>query len=166
MSRWFSLAEMRCDVHRTQTSNVYVGAWLCAVLRAQGLSAADIGGKSDPYCVLELGNDRLQTHTVYKTLAPEWHKQFTLFVLCLFRWIITKCIIARLKSHALHPRQKLSSHSHNQSYKDHETAKGWVDLNYCKWIYCTHSLIRTLRSSYRPVECKCRWSPEIQRRIL
>jgi hypothetical protein len=53
------------------------------VLRAEGLSAADIGGKSDPYCVLELVNDRLQTHTVYKTLAPEWHKQFTLLVFSL-----------------------------------------------------------------------------------
>lgn len=35
-------------------------------------------GKSDPFCVLELGNDRLQTHTVYKTLNPEWNKVFTL----------------------------------------------------------------------------------------
>uniref|UniRef100_A0A8B9L4D6 C2 domain-containing protein n=1 Tax=Astyanax mexicanus TaxID=7994 RepID=A0A8B9L4D6_ASTMX len=34
-------------------------------------------GKSDPFCVLELGNDRLQTHTVYKTLNPEWDKVFT-----------------------------------------------------------------------------------------
>jgi len=49
-----------------------------AVFRAQGLSAADIGGKSDPYCVLELGNSRLQTQTEYKTLAPEWNKVFTL----------------------------------------------------------------------------------------
>uniref|UniRef100_A0A673A0D1 Multiple C2 and transmembrane domain-containing protein 2-like n=1 Tax=Sphaeramia orbicularis TaxID=375764 RepID=A0A673A0D1_9TELE len=31
----------------------------------------------DPFCVLELENDRLQTHTVYKTLHPEWNKVFT-----------------------------------------------------------------------------------------
>lgn len=37
-------------------------------------------GKSDPFCVLELGNDRLQTHTIYKTLNPEWNKVFTLSV--------------------------------------------------------------------------------------
>ncbi|ELK02267.1 Multiple C2 and transmembrane domain-containing protein 2 [Pteropus alecto] len=34
-------------------------------------------GKSDPFCLLELGNDRLQTHTIYKTLNPEWNKVFT-----------------------------------------------------------------------------------------
>lgn len=37
-------------------------------------------GKSDPFCVLELGNDRLQTHIVYKTLNPEWNTVFTLSV--------------------------------------------------------------------------------------
>lgn len=35
-------------------------------------------GKSDPFCLLELGNDRLQTHTIYKTLNPAWNKVFTL----------------------------------------------------------------------------------------
>ncbi|KAI4535578.1 hypothetical protein MG293_014804 [Ovis ammon polii] len=33
--------------------------------------------KSDPFCLLELGNDRLQTHTIYKNLNPEWNKVFT-----------------------------------------------------------------------------------------
>ncbi|XP_025774921.1 multiple C2 and transmembrane domain-containing protein 2 [Puma concolor] len=36
-----------------------------------------LGGKSDPFCLLELGNDRLQTHTIYKNLNPEWNKVFT-----------------------------------------------------------------------------------------
>jgi Ca2+-dependent lipid-binding protein len=35
-------------------------------------------GKSDPFCVVELSNDRLQTQTVYKNLSPEWNKVFTL----------------------------------------------------------------------------------------
>lgn len=51
-----------------------------AVLRAHDLKSADIGGKSDPYCVLELVNDRLQTHTQYKTLSPDWAKVFVLSV--------------------------------------------------------------------------------------
>lgn len=50
------------------------------MIRAQGLLAADIGGKSDPFCVLELVNARLQTQTEYKTLNPEWNKVFTLLV--------------------------------------------------------------------------------------
>lgn len=84
-----------------------VGIVQVKVLRAEGLMAADVTGdqhssasvlctlaallawwrvpkrpcfpgKSDPFCVLELNNDRLQTHTVYKNLSPEWNKVFTL----------------------------------------------------------------------------------------
>ncbi|KAK0134682.1 Multiple C2 and transmembrane domain-containing protein 1 [Merluccius polli] len=54
-----------------------VGIVQIKVLRAEGLMAADVTGKSDPFCVVELNNDRLQTHTVYKNLNPEWNKVFT-----------------------------------------------------------------------------------------
>uniref|UniRef100_A0A8D3EC80 Multiple C2 domains, transmembrane 1b n=1 Tax=Scophthalmus maximus TaxID=52904 RepID=A0A8D3EC80_SCOMX len=54
-----------------------VGIVQVKVTRAEGLMAADVTGKSDPFCVLELNNDRLQTHTVYKNLSPEWNKVFT-----------------------------------------------------------------------------------------
>ena len=54
-----------------------VGHLTVKVFRATGLAAADIGGKSDPFCVLELGNARLQTQTEYKTLSPSWQKIFT-----------------------------------------------------------------------------------------
>ena len=57
-----------------------VFACVCLVIKAKGLAAADIGGKSDPYCVLELVNDRVQTCTEYKTLSPSWGKAFTLYV--------------------------------------------------------------------------------------
>lgn len=30
--------------------------------------------------MLELGNDRLLTHTIYKSLNPEWNKVFALSV--------------------------------------------------------------------------------------
>ncbi|KAL2088372.1 hypothetical protein ACEWY4_015271 [Coilia grayii] len=55
-----------------------VGFLQVKVIKATDLMAADLNGKSDPFCVLELGNDRLQTHTIYKTLNPEWNKVFTL----------------------------------------------------------------------------------------
>ncbi|XP_036267735.1 multiple C2 and transmembrane domain-containing protein 2 [Pipistrellus kuhlii] len=54
-----------------------VGILQVKVLKAVDLLAADFSGKSDPFCLLELGNDRLQTHTIYKTLNPEWNKVFT-----------------------------------------------------------------------------------------
>lgn len=55
-----------------------VGTLAVRVYRAVGLTSADLCGKSDPFCVLELVNARLQTHTEYKTLAPNWDKIFTL----------------------------------------------------------------------------------------
>ncbi|XP_061591263.1 LOW QUALITY PROTEIN: multiple C2 and transmembrane domain-containing protein 2-like [Cololabis saira] len=55
-----------------------VGFLQVKVLKAADLMAADLNGKSDPFCVLELGNDRLRTHTIYKSLHPEWNKVFTL----------------------------------------------------------------------------------------
>ncbi|KAK7899186.1 hypothetical protein WMY93_020039 [Mugilogobius chulae] len=55
-----------------------VGFLQVKILKASDLMAADINGKSDPFCVVDLGNDRLQTHTVYKTLYPEWNKVITL----------------------------------------------------------------------------------------
>ncbi|XP_026149166.1 multiple C2 and transmembrane domain-containing protein 2 isoform X2 [Mastacembelus armatus] len=54
-----------------------VGYLQVKVIKATDVLAADLNGKSDPFCVLELGNDRLQTHTIYKSLNPEWNKAFT-----------------------------------------------------------------------------------------
>ncbi|XP_054042246.1 multiple C2 and transmembrane domain-containing protein 1 isoform X1 [Rissa tridactyla] len=54
-----------------------VGFLQVKVIRAEALMAADVTGKSDPFCVVELNNDRLLTHTVYKNLNPEWNKVFT-----------------------------------------------------------------------------------------
>ncbi|KAM4052092.1 multiple C2 and transmembrane domain-containing protein 1 isoform 3-T3 [Anomaloglossus baeobatrachus] len=54
-----------------------VGLLQVKVIRAEGLMAADVTGKSDPFCVVELNNDRLMTHTVYKNLNPAWKKVFT-----------------------------------------------------------------------------------------
>ncbi|XP_061577881.1 multiple C2 and transmembrane domain-containing protein 2 [Cololabis saira] len=54
-----------------------VGLLQVGVIRANDLAAADINGKSNPVCVAELGNCRLQTHTVHKTTNPEWNKALT-----------------------------------------------------------------------------------------
>ncbi|XP_074521891.1 multiple C2 and transmembrane domain-containing protein 2-like isoform X2 [Halichoeres trimaculatus] len=54
-----------------------VGFLQVKVIKAADLLAADLNGKSDPFCVLELANDRLQSHTVYKNLYPEWNQVFT-----------------------------------------------------------------------------------------
>ncbi|XP_041693371.1 multiple C2 and transmembrane domain-containing protein 2 [Coregonus clupeaformis] len=54
-----------------------VGFLQVKVVSATDLTSTDLNGKSDPFCVLELGNSRLQTQTLYKTLNPEWNKVFT-----------------------------------------------------------------------------------------
>ncbi|XP_078386533.1 multiple C2 and transmembrane domain-containing protein 2-like [Cetorhinus maximus] len=54
-----------------------IGFLQVQVIKACNLTAADFSGKSDPFCVLELGNNKLLTHTVYKNLNPEWNKIFS-----------------------------------------------------------------------------------------
>ncbi|XP_075037156.1 multiple C2 and transmembrane domain-containing protein 1 isoform X2 [Mixophyes fleayi] len=68
--RRYSLMRSFCNLND-------VGFLQVKVIRAEGLMAADVTGKSDPFCVVELNNDRLMTHTVYKNLNPEWKKVFT-----------------------------------------------------------------------------------------
>ncbi|KAM7002987.1 multiple C2 and transmembrane domain-containing protein 2 [Tautogolabrus adspersus] len=54
-----------------------VGFLQVKVIKANDLPATDLNGKSNPVCVVELSNDKLQTHTIHKTLNPEWHNAFT-----------------------------------------------------------------------------------------
>ncbi|KAM9375909.1 multiple C2 and transmembrane domain-containing protein 2 [Pholidichthys leucotaenia] len=54
-----------------------VGFLQVSVMKANDLPASDINGKSNAFCVVELGNCKLLTHTVYKTVNPEWDKAFT-----------------------------------------------------------------------------------------
>ena len=51
-----------------------VGYLEVKIFSAKGLMAADLGGKSDPFTVLELDNLRRQTHIEYKTVAPIWNR--------------------------------------------------------------------------------------------
>lgn len=51
-----------------------VGYLQVKVYRAQGLAAEDYCGTSNPFCVLELVNSRLQTQTIFKDLSPNWNK--------------------------------------------------------------------------------------------
>ncbi|UJR36030.1 hypothetical protein I4U23_028768 [Adineta vaga] len=53
-----------------------VGMVEIKIYQARDLSAKDINGKSDPFCVIELDSTRLRTHTIYKTLDPVWNKSF------------------------------------------------------------------------------------------
>ncbi|KAM4733529.1 multiple C2 and transmembrane domain-containing protein 2 isoform 2-T2 [Anableps anableps] len=54
-----------------------VGFLQVSVLKANDLPSTDINGKSNPFCVIELGNCKLQTHTVNRSVNPEWNKTFT-----------------------------------------------------------------------------------------
>ncbi|XP_053602031.1 multiple C2 and transmembrane domain-containing protein-like isoform X2 [Plodia interpunctella] len=53
-----------------------VGQLSVTVHSAKGLSAFGISGKTDAYCVLELDNSRVQTHTVRGTSDPRWGKTY------------------------------------------------------------------------------------------
>ncbi|MFH4977779.1 hypothetical protein AB6A40_004488 [Gnathostoma spinigerum] len=70
----------RYALWRTFSNFKDVGQLNVKVFCARGLTAVDMGGKSDPFAVLELVNARLQTQTVYKSVNPEWNKLFTFAV--------------------------------------------------------------------------------------
>ncbi|XP_049543863.1 multiple C2 and transmembrane domain-containing protein [Anopheles darlingi] len=72
-----ALVQSRYIWHKSLQNMRDVGHLTVKVFGATGLAAADIGGKSDPFVVLELINARLQTQTEYKTLTPNWNKIFT-----------------------------------------------------------------------------------------
>ncbi|KAJ5288964.1 Phosphatidylserine decarboxylase-related protein [Penicillium angulare] len=46
------------------------------VIRGRNLAAKDRGGTSDPYLVVNLGEGRQSTPTIFKTLNPEWNVSF------------------------------------------------------------------------------------------
>ncbi|XP_029008653.1 multiple C2 and transmembrane domain-containing protein 2 isoform X2 [Betta splendens] len=54
-----------------------VGFLQVKVIKANDLPTTDLNGKSNAFCVIELGNGKLQSHTVYKTVNPDWNKAFT-----------------------------------------------------------------------------------------
>ena len=53
-----------------------VGYLMVKVLEAKGLADTDSIGKSDPFCVVELNNDRFITQTECNNLTPLWQKVF------------------------------------------------------------------------------------------
>ncbi|CAF2743898.1 unnamed protein product [Rotaria sp. Silwood2] len=55
-----------------------VGKLEIKIYQARDISAKDINGKSDPFCVVELDSNRLRTHTIYKTLNPVWNKSYVI----------------------------------------------------------------------------------------
>uniref|UniRef100_H2Y6V8 C2 domain-containing protein n=1 Tax=Ciona savignyi TaxID=51511 RepID=H2Y6V8_CIOSA len=71
------------------------------VISATGLRAADINGKSDPFCVVQLCNARAQTQTCYKTLDPVWNRVFTFGIhFCFFNQYFSSFI--KLQHNSMH----------------------------------------------------------------
>ncbi|KAM3966599.1 multiple C2 and transmembrane domain-containing protein [Aphomia sociella] len=57
-----------------------VGQLLVTVHGAKGLSTLGLSSKADAYCVLELDNCRVQTHTVRGTSEPNWNNTYSFTV--------------------------------------------------------------------------------------
>lgn len=49
------------------------------VIEARNLPVMDIGGKSDPYCRLKVGEQEYKTRKKKRDLNPHWDQQFELF---------------------------------------------------------------------------------------
>lgn len=55
-----------------------VGELSVTVHGAKGLCALNLSGKADSFCILELDNSRVQTHTVHGSTEPQWNKTYKL----------------------------------------------------------------------------------------
>jgi hypothetical protein len=49
------------------------------VLRATGLAPADLNGRSDPYCIVTVGENMIRTSVQLETLSPEWMESMVFF---------------------------------------------------------------------------------------
>jgi len=68
------MMDSNSSASRTQSFKV-------TVVSARGLRAADMNGKSDPYCICDVPgfpSARAKTKTIKKTLNPEWNETFEL----------------------------------------------------------------------------------------
>jgi hypothetical protein len=50
---------------------------MITISKGTGLPAADIGGKSDPYCLVTANGQTFRTKVIQKTLNPEWNEKTT-----------------------------------------------------------------------------------------
>ena len=69
----------RCITRQTDWSRVASKGprkLVVEILAARDLHSADLGGTSDPYCMLDLGASRHRTETVFRTLHPAWGERF------------------------------------------------------------------------------------------
>ncbi|XP_026727345.1 multiple C2 and transmembrane domain-containing protein-like isoform X3 [Trichoplusia ni] len=69
--------EEKFQWYRLDNSWGEVGELSVTVYGAEGLNALGISGKADSYCVLELDNSRIRTHTVPGSSDPTWNKSYT-----------------------------------------------------------------------------------------
>eukprot|EP00698_Gefionella_okellyi_P023729 TRINITY_DN8186_c0_g1_i1.p1 TRINITY_DN8186_c0_g1~~TRINITY_DN8186_c0_g1_i1.p1 ORF type:complete len:303 (+),score=32.94 TRINITY_DN8186_c0_g1_i1:47-910(+) len=58
-------------------TQVYTGILFVKLIRGKNLIAADIGGKSDPYCIVKIGNQIRKTTVRMTTLNPLWDELLT-----------------------------------------------------------------------------------------
>ncbi|GMT01068.1 hypothetical protein PENTCL1PPCAC_23242, partial [Pristionchus entomophagus] len=68
----------RFSLRNTFSAISEVGELVVKIIRADNVEAMDLGGKSDPFAILRMGNLRVRTHTHYATLFPEWNRLFVL----------------------------------------------------------------------------------------
>ena len=54
-----------------------VGHLKVKIVQAEGLEP-EFMGKRNPFAVLKIGNNRVQTHSCKGTVSPEWNKIFQL----------------------------------------------------------------------------------------
>lgn len=68
------------DSRKSTAMVEYIGVLSIHLIKGTNLIPCDISGKSDPFVVFHLGNQRVQSKIIKQTLSPVWNERFQLCV--------------------------------------------------------------------------------------
>lgn len=86
--RWFDITEegentgeleLGLQIHNPTVHNAKLAA-LIKVVAARDLEAMDVGGSSDPYAIIKVGDQERKTEVMQKNLSPVWNQEFVLSI--------------------------------------------------------------------------------------
>ncbi|XP_028414380.1 uncharacterized protein LOC114537531 [Dendronephthya gigantea] len=71
-----SLSDDLDQIDKTSSAKAKPARLMVGVIAGRNLISMDVGGKSDPYCIITVGEEEAKTVVQYNTVDPEWNASF------------------------------------------------------------------------------------------
>ncbi|CAB3988741.1 myotubularin-related 2-like isoform X3 [Paramuricea clavata] len=72
-----SLTEDLNHISKTSSTKAMPARLIVGVIAGRNLISMDVGGKSDPYCIISVGEEEAKTLVQYNTVDPQWNASFS-----------------------------------------------------------------------------------------